>query len=54
MENPIQGVPQKQKKQKNKGFAKPVQNAQANPQAVGGTVPQAQGQQAQQSKPQAV
>jgi len=53
MESPISNVPQGQKKQKIKGFAKAAQSSQPKPQAVGTAAPQAQAQQAQQSKPQA-
>jgi len=53
MENPIPNVTKGQKKQKSKVSVKAVQNPQSNPQAVCGTAAQAQGQQAQQCKPQA-
>jgi len=54
MENPIPSISRGQKKLKNKGFAKAVQNAQPNPQAAVVAAPQAQAQQAQETKPQAV
>jgi hypothetical protein len=53
MDNLIPSFSKAQKKQKNKGFAKPAQNAQPKPQAAVDATPQVQGQQAQQSKPQA-
>ena len=52
MENPIPNVSKGQKKQKSKGSLKAEQNSQSNPQSVCGSASQAQGQQAQQCKPQ--
>lgn len=54
MENQTLNVSKAQKKQKNKGAVKSSQSSQANSQAVCGAMPQAQGQQAQASKPQGV
>ena len=50
MENPTPNVSQGQKKQKGKGFSKPVQGTQVKPQPAAVATPQAQGQQAQQCK----
>jgi hypothetical protein len=51
MDNPIPNVPQGQKKQKSKGFAKSALNVPSKAQAVGSATPQPQGQS---PKPQAV